>query len=208
MMARRSDHTREELHKMALKAAHQLAERDGLRGLKARQIARNIGYTIGTFYNLFDDLDDLIVQINCETLDALYEACAGVPLGDEPEDNLQALAACYIQFTRDHTKLWNVLFEHQLPDGRELPEIYLKKIMELMTLVERALSPLFDKGEEAERMQAARALWSSLYGICALEGANKLPETIQVEVLVDFLISNVVAGIRQSSGDKQIPVAK
>ncbi len=70
-MARRSDHSRDELYDMALEAARQIAEKEGLRGLKARGIAREIGYTIGTLYNLFEDLDDLIVHLNGRTLDAL-----------------------------------------------------------------------------------------------------------------------------------------
>ena len=44
-MARRSDHSREQLADMAVAAATALAERDGLRGVTARGIAREIGYT-------------------------------------------------------------------------------------------------------------------------------------------------------------------
>ena len=82
-MARRSDHSREELYDMALEAARQIAEKEGLRGLKARRIARDIGYTIGTLYNLFEDLDDLIVHLNGRTLDDLYQAFVRVKLDGE-----------------------------------------------------------------------------------------------------------------------------
>ena len=44
---------------MAMAAAREIAEKEGLRGLTARRIAREIGYTVGTLYNLFDNLDDL-----------------------------------------------------------------------------------------------------------------------------------------------------
>jgi AcrR family transcriptional regulator len=80
-MARRSDHTRDELHRLALDAARRITEREGLRGLRARQIARDIGYTIGTLYNLFEDLDDLILHLNGETLDALFATCSRAPAG-------------------------------------------------------------------------------------------------------------------------------
>ena len=53
-MARRSDHSREELYDLALESARVIAEIEGLRGLAARRIARDIGYTVGTIYNLFD----------------------------------------------------------------------------------------------------------------------------------------------------------
>ena len=44
-MARRSDHTRDELRRMALDAARAIVEEDGLRGLSTRRLAKAIGYT-------------------------------------------------------------------------------------------------------------------------------------------------------------------
>ena len=41
-MARRSDHSREELYDMALDAARRMAERDGLRGITSRGVAREM----------------------------------------------------------------------------------------------------------------------------------------------------------------------
>ncbi len=197
-MARRSDHSREELYDMALEAARQIAEKEGLRGLKARRIAREIGYTIGTLYNLFEDLDDLIIHLNGRTLDDLYQVFARVKLDGEPDAATRALAACYIQFTRSHPKLWNILFEHHLPDGRELPEWHNEKIGQLLDVVERALAPLFPAGQEVERHHCARVLWSSLHGICSLEGKDKLIKTETVEALSDSLISNYLAGLRSN----------
>ena len=183
---------------MALAAARDIAEKEGLRGLKARRIARDIGYTIGTLYNLFEDLDDLIVHLNGRTLDALYEACASVESDDEPEAAARALAECYIRFTRDHPKLWNILFEHHLPDGRELPQWHREKIGRLLGLLERTLAPLFPPGQEAERHHSARVLWSSLHGICSLESTEKLVKTESVEAMSDTLISNYLAGLRSN----------
>ena len=200
-MARRSDHSRDELYDMALEAARQIAEKEGLRGLKARRIARDIGYTIGTLYNLFEDLDDLIVHLNGRTLDDLYQAFVRVKLDGEPDAATRALAECYIQFTRSHPKLWNILFEHHLPDGRELPEWHGEKIRQLLGLVERALAPLFPAGQEAERHHCARVLWSSLHGICSLESTGKLVETESVEALSDSLISNYLVGLRHRTNN-------
>ncbi len=181
---------------MALEAARQIAEKEGLRGLKARRIAREIGYTIGTLYNLFEDLDDLIVHLNGRTLDDLYQAFVRVKLDGEPDAATRALAACYIQFTRNHPKLWDILFEHHLPDGRELPEWHGEKIRQLLGLVERALAPLFPAGQEVERHHCAIVLWSRLHGICSLESKDKLIKTESVEAMSDTLISNYLVGLR------------
>lgn len=42
-----------------------------LRGITARRIATNIGYSPGTLYNVFVNLEDLIVQLNIDTLNEL-----------------------------------------------------------------------------------------------------------------------------------------
>lgn len=68
VMARRPDHSRDELYALAMNAARGIVERDGIRGLTARNIATAIGYSPGTLYNLFDNLDDLALQINGATL--------------------------------------------------------------------------------------------------------------------------------------------
>ena len=52
-MARRSDHSREELREMAITAAEQIVVEQGYEGLSARKVAAAIGYTVGTLYLVF-----------------------------------------------------------------------------------------------------------------------------------------------------------
>ncbi len=195
-MGRRSDHSREELRAMVMMTAERIAEAEGLRGLGARKIMREVGYTIGTFYQLFGRLDDLIVELNGRTLDELYEQCSKAPQDGDPETRMSALAKRYIGFTRKHPKRWSILFEHRLPDGDDLPAWHHEKILRLLALSEAAVAPLFLPGQEVERHHAVRVLWSSLHGICSLEASNKLIETESVEALSETLISNFRAGLR------------
>ena len=196
-MARRSDHTREELNRMALDAARRITEREGLRGLRARQIARDIGYTIGTLYNLFQDLDDLITHMNGETLDALFEACSEAPTNEGPEADLNALAERYLHFTRVHPKLWNAIFEHKLPEGRTSPEWYAQKVARLLLLEQNALAPIFPEGQEAQLQHHARVLWTSLFGMASVESAGGLPEGETADSLVRSLIEIYVTGLQR-----------
>ena len=195
-MGRRSDHSRDELYAMALKAARDIAEEEGLRGLTTRRIAQEIGYTVGTLYNVFENLDDLILHLNGTTLDDLYEVCSKVRLDEESEAAVLALAESYVRFIREHPKRWSILFEHHLPDGRELPEWHHEKVSRLLGLLEQALAPLFAPGQEAERHHSARVLWASLYGIGALESVSKLGQNVSVESLSESLFSNFLAGLR------------
>lgn len=195
-MGRRSDHSREELRAMTMAAAEKIAEDEGLRGLGARKIMRKVGYTIGTFYQLFDTLDDLILELNGRTLDQLYEECLAVPQDGDPEPRLSVLAKCYVGFTHKHAKRWSILFEHRLPDGVNLPAWHHEKILRLLALSEGAVAPLFLPGQEVERLHVVRVLWSSLHGICSLEASNKLISTENVETMADTLIANFIAGLQ------------
>src|SRR3954466_4061125 len=99
-MGRRSDHSRPELKEMRLWPAAELVTKRGLRKLSTRPIARAIGYSAGTLYQLFADLDDLIIHLNVRTLDGLYAALSEVDLSGEPEHTLEQLASRYIAYVR------------------------------------------------------------------------------------------------------------
>ena len=187
---------------MALETAREIAEKEGLRGLAARRIARDIGYTVGTIYNLFEDLDDLIVHLNGRTLDALYAALVNLPRKGEPETVIRTLAQGYIKFVGERPKLWSVQFEHHLPESRQMPDWHHEKILRLLGLVERGLAPLFAPGRETERHHAARVLWSSLHGICSLESAGKLDAGETVTAMADTLVTYILAGVRFDSGER------
>jgi len=197
-MARRYDHSREELLEMALGAAREIVAKEGFRSLTTRKLANEIGYSVGTIYNLFENLDDLAIQLNGVTLDELHEELSSVEASDKPEVALEALAAKYIRFTQENFNLWNCLFEHRLPQGEALPERYGSKVARLLGLIEDALLPLFNGRRTKSCQLAARVLWSSMHGICSLSNTEKL-DVITEETAVQLsrsLITNYLAGLR------------
>lgn len=196
-MGRRADHSREELRAMALAAAREIVEAEGLDGLSARRIGRKIGYAAGTLYNVFDNLDDLIFHLNVGTLDAFYDVLTKKDLPDDPEQALLVLAREYIAFTHAHPRLWNAIFEHRLPGGAAaLPDWHLERVLRLLGLIERALAPLFRPNQQALRLHAARVLWGAIYGIVSLEIAGKQAKTETTDDLAEILVTTFVAGLR------------
>ncbi|NNG03184.1 MAG: TetR/AcrR family transcriptional regulator [Inquilinus sp.] len=200
-MARRSDHSRGELRKMALAAAESIAEQEGARGLTAREVAGRIGYSVGTLYNLFGTLDDLIVEVNGTTLDALYDSLMEARRkadSDEPETVIAAFAAAYIDFIDRQPNRWDILFEHKLPKGRRLPNWYFEKLGRLLTLLDGSLAPLFAADQKRDRARAARVLWCGLHGICSLARSGKLGVVTGESVpdLTEALLTTYFAGLR------------
>jgi AcrR family transcriptional regulator len=192
-MARRSDHSREELHALALTAARRIVEAEGLRGLGARRVAREIGYTIGTIYNIFEDFDDLIDQMNGQTLDQLHQVCGRSEGEDEPATRLRRLADRYVGFSAAHPKLYVALFEHQHPGDGRPPEWFGEKVSGLLRLVEAAIAPIMPDAAPGKVEAQARVLWAGVHGIISLETADKLGGSGQAGELVDLLLENFLS---------------
>jgi AcrR family transcriptional regulator len=195
-MARRSDHSREQLADMVVAAAAALAERDGLRGVTARGIARQIGYTVGTLYNVFENLDDVLLHMNAATMDALYEHVTAEPADAEPEQALLILARRYLEYVRAHPRLWPAVIEFEPQDGAPAPEWYAAKAQRLVQLGEDAIAGLFGPGEADARRRNAYVLWSALYGVTALAQTTSLPDSKAPDALIDTLVATYLAGLQ------------
>ena len=199
-MARRADHSREELREMALRAARAITEKHGLTGLTARRVAKRIGYSSGTLYNVFESFTDLVIQMNGRTLDTLYDFVTAETAEGNTEDVLRALAHRYIAFTTEQANLWSAIFEPSLPRGDRLPEWYQEKMQKLLGLVDAALAPLFGPEHDAERWHSVELLWSSLHGICSLVSVRMLVTPQSAIAMADTLIEFYIAGLRQKLG--------
>lgn len=195
-MARRSDHTRPELTRLALDAARKIVSEKGLRGLSTRAVGAAIGYSPGTLYQLFADQDDMILRMNAETLDQLIAACRDVDFNRGPEAALEDLARRYIVFVGANPGLWNAIFEHSLPPDRPVPDWWRERTGMLLGFARRAIAPLFGEHETARCAHEAQVLWACLYGIASLANGGRLAPGEHAETMVATLVRNAIAGIR------------
>lgn len=173
-MARRSDHTREELLALLVDAAGEIVAGEGLPGLTARKVAAAVGYSPGTIYNVVENLDGLVVHVNAATLDRLIAAFEAVPLSGEPRRDLMAFVECYLEFEEANPKLWGALFDYDLQEGGAWPDWFLVKIDRVFQLVEAALLPLVGAGGRRQARVAIQVLWAGLHGITALARSGTL----------------------------------
>lgn len=193
-MARRNDHSREQLREMALTAAREIVATEGLAGLSVRKIAAQIGYSPGSLYQLFENLDDLCWQINAITLKQLLEQLVQVT-GDSPLLKLNNYASCYLKFAVSRPGLWGLLFEHQSRAG-EMPAALGENIERLFSLIELPLSELRDNKADQECRLAARTLWAAVHGVVVLHRQDKLfsVELAGAEASLVLLIDNFTQG--------------
>lgn len=172
-MARRSDHTRSELRALALQTAREIVAQEGQDALTTRRLAGAIGYTAGSLYLVFRNLDDLVLQLNGETLDQLHAvALATAGRHEDPREGLLALAREYIRFAFQNESLWSLVFTRTRP--KDIPDWYEIKVSQSFDTVEALLRRLAPRRSNTEVRAAARAIWSGVHGTCVLGLADRL----------------------------------
>jgi len=217
-MARRSDHSKEEIREMILVAAEKIVDAQGYSGLSARKIAAEIGYTVGTLYLVFKNLDELTLTVNARSLDKLYtHLCAAVKNCGSPQGCVIILGRAYIEFAKMFPSRWNMIFEQKIPDDVVIPIWYESRVEQIFELIELHMAPLMTRHSEQKLAQVARTLWCGVHGICVLAMTKKLRilsaglenrvgSNIEntVESLTDSLINNFLAGLKLELELKEI----
>ena len=195
-MARRADHTRNELTELAVSAGLKIIKNKGIANFSARKVATDIGYTVGTLYNVFGSYDELILQINARTLDDWFTFMQGAMAKGGKSAPLHVLARAYIEYSSSHYRQWVALFEYHLSDERALPDWYIPKMTRFFVLTEQLLLPLLN-GDRRKSKRAARVLWAGIHGICvlALSGKLDLVKADSPEVLAISFIDNYIRGL-------------
>jgi AcrR family transcriptional regulator len=197
-MARRADHTREELKEIAIKAGLELIKKEGFFRFSARKLATRIGYTVGTLYNVFGSYDGLIVHINGRTLDAWFVAMQAALEKRSQKSQLHKLALAYIDYSKNNYQQWIALFEYHTDEGYELPDWYMEKMARFFALAEEPLLPLVGNNRRKAR-RAARVLWAGIHGICILSSSGKLDlvDADSAETLAISFIGHYTTGLSQ-----------
>jgi AcrR family transcriptional regulator len=190
---------REGLRDDLIAAAEKIIREQGFPALTARLLATEAKCAVGTLYNVFGDLHDLVVEVNGRTLSRLVPVLAAARNENAgPEDQVMSLAFAYINFISEEQHLWTALMQHHLPEGRTVPDWYLAKLGGLFTEVEAAITPLFEGRNNDELKRAARILWSNMHGLCSLVLSDKLDLVSgdNIETLAEDMVYTYLAGIK------------
>ena len=194
------DEKRQDLKARIIEAAERRIEERGVESLRARDIMSDVGAALGGLYNVFSDLDDLVLQINSRTLARLKAALeqGGGPEGD-PQAALTRLALAYASFARTHPRLWSALFQHRFAAGRPIPDWHMAEQGELLAYLARALRPLQPELSEAALALRARTLFGALHGIVETSlaerfvGVGELDLEREIEAFIALLTRGMAA---------------
>lgn len=203
-MARDTEARRELLKTALIDAAERAVSRDGLSGIKARDLAKRVNCALGAIYNVFPDLDALVYEVNLRTLRLFEATLADTRKGprshqenDPAVDRLLHLATTYLEFAITHHARWQALFGYRTSSIREpAPAWYVREQARLFGLVEEPLREVRPDLKGEALSLAARTLFSGVHGVVSLGLDAKLMalphDVLRQQVL--FLVRSVAAG--------------
>ncbi len=140
----------------------------GFAGFSARRVARAVGYSVGTIYNVFPSLDHLIVAINSRTFE-LWTDHLRASLDRGGRDRIKALVEGYFSFARQNPNLWMAIYDHRLPAGMAMPEADAERRAELVGIVFQEVAAVV-RGRSLEDVQRlARSLIATVHGHCSFD---------------------------------------
>jgi AcrR family transcriptional regulator len=164
-MGRRSDHSRAELREIIISEGHRQMHEVGFARFSAREVAKRIGYAIGTIYNVFGSYDGLILAINGRTLE-LWRDYLEAKLEVAKRDRLAHAIDAYFEFAIVHRHAWTALYDFRLPDNVDPPEDYQHKLSAIIDIVVREVAAALPEFRADEAEPLARSLLATVHGHC------------------------------------------
>ena len=207
----KTEKRRGELKEALIEAAERAVVTIGPEGIRAREIAREVGCAVGAIYNVFPDLDAIYFAVNSRTLAAFEEFVAGrrrktMRKSDTRQQAIGALvdlALAYFDFAAENQPRWRTLFEHRLAaPGRDLPEWYVDEQRRLFLLVEEPLGALRPDMTGDERMLFARTMFSAVHGVVSLGLDEKVVATPHpvLRQQIATLVGSIGDGLLRAAG--------
>ena len=201
------------LRQKLTEAAEQVIATEGLPALKARDLARAARCATGAIYNVFPDLDALILTVNLRTLVLFEAAIAGssetparAASAEEAVASLVRLALAYLAFAEDHRLRWQALFQHRIQSG-EVPDWYRAEQGRLFRYIEAPLARLCPSLGEADLALRARSLFSCTHGLVSLgvdERLMPLPRATLAQE-IELLVRATAEGLADSTANRRPP---
>jgi len=173
-MARRADHSKEELEKLIIDTAQSLIVEVGVGKLSARALSKEIGYAPGTLYHHFADLDAIVTAVNVGTLNGLAAAFAEARDGEPSGKTLHKYADVFLKYICEHKNLWDALFEFKRAEGTEVPDWYVAKIDGLIQMLTACFMAVRPDLPQSKAQDASRLLFASVHSVSSLENSGRL----------------------------------
>lgn len=197
-MVERRQTKKDDLRNRLISAGTDLIRDQGLKGLRARDIAERAGAALGGLYTVFEDLDGLVLAINSATLKRMEAALSNaIQSSAGIEETFADLSLAYLRFALSDRNLWFALFEHRMPEGVAVPDWHLAEHAFLIGFIAAPLSQHMPNAMPQDVAIRARTIFAAIHGVIAISLENRFigitPERLEREVatLASVLAKNI-----------------
>ena len=192
-----------DLRRAILEAALELIKESGIQSLSLREIARRIGVTPAAPYHHFKDRGEILLQIGMQGyVDLLHVLEQAAASGAGAEDECEAEFRAYLQFAREHSAVYAVMFSAELVRHDEGSRV--KTIADRCFALVCASVARSRKLSEKMSAEAAISSWALLHGLVVLDQGNLLEESRpeQERIAIQGVLA-VLRGLSERHGEKQ-----
>lgn len=188
----------EDLRNAMIDAAERIITAEGVEALTARRLAKDMGIAVGTTYNQFRQMDELVSEVSARTLAELGGKITEVgEAPGTPEEKIMSYAEAYMDFVSENPNRWTALFSGTLDPQSAAQQRNNEQIRKLFGFLEGELGALY-RGDNPEVVrQSARALWAAVHGMLMLTsgGRAEVLELADIHSAVRLLVRCHIAGM-------------
>lgn len=166
-MGRRSDHGREELQALILEAGRDVMAESGYARFSAREVAKRIGYSVGTVMHVFGNVDALVMEINARTFGAWTQWLEERLEDKQGSDRILVLVDGYFAFAAEHRNLWSAIYEHRVPDTAKMADALVIERKKLTSVIAREVASVLPHRSSEFTTTLASSLIAAVHGHCA-----------------------------------------
>jgi len=172
-IAERKSKEKVEMKALIMEAAHKLFLEKGIDETSIRNIAEYIEYSPATIYLYFNDKDEILHEMHSQAFQAFASRMSVLLAVADPLERLKALGRVYIDFARENTEMYDLMFIAKAPMH------YLEKIENnnwnegkrafdfLSQTVRDCISAGHFAGQAPDSLSFL--IWSCVHGMVALE---------------------------------------
>ena len=192
--------TKEEIRVDLIIKAREILKEKGIDFLTARKLSDYSGYSVGTIYNQFKSMDNLVMWENCLTLDELEGYLKTAEMTSDAYRNLNRLIDKFVDFVLDNKSLWFVLYNFHFKEVMDKYAVfYLRRILKIVQLLEGNLCKLFTKVSGNERKVSTEVLFITLFALSSLLTKEKEFSRLEKRYVVKVMFNTYLAGLSMLS---------
>lgn len=158
--------TKDNIREILITTGRELVKTYGAEFLTARKLAEASGYSVGTIYNQFFNMDNYIMTLNMQTLDELHDYLEKLTPDSNPYKTLNRYLDGFVTYVLTNQNLWFLLFNFHLKSPiKRLARQYIYRLVLVMQIWEPCFDLVFKNIKAKERRLALQVLWLSMFSM-------------------------------------------